>query len=406
MLLTLLLLSMVGIIVIYMYYNISNISDLKVKVITLTVSIFASTFKYFTLARLTAAFISLGLILLLRYTIAGGFHTNPLNIEEGLKIGIPAIILKIGIQGIIDYIFEDLGLRVWIENLWNGPRDNGKLVIGYNSSFECEAIKKPTDYQHLAAQSDNGGEGPSSYKDNVGEDSSSDIDCNSLSSSPSPTTTNPRSRMRFYMNKFDRLKAEYDEIDSDDSVDSILAFEGDRKRTKPNVKTKEVNLEPHGLERNKTKLELVEDVKGLQQIAVDRRRIAVEYDKDLETYRGAMKAIKKDVEDRTTKDFEYIERLTNKGWLFPTSEALKLNYRHTSMLKTRALDKANLAMDKALAAIKLHGLSNIMFKPNASSAVIESTEVNKLKNKFNADDDSDNNKPKRTKVSISNNEKK
>jgi hypothetical protein len=111
MLFALLLLSLIGIIVIYMYYNISNINDRKVKVIALTVSIFGSTLKHFTLARLTAAFISLGLILLLRYTIAGGFHTNPLNIEEALIIGVPAIILKLGIQGIVDYIFEDLGLR-------------------------------------------------------------------------------------------------------------------------------------------------------------------------------------------------------------------------------------------------------------------------------------------------------
>src|ERR1700712_1593829 len=111
MLLTFLLLSF-GITIIYFYYTLPKISERYAKVIALTVSLFASTSKHFTLPRLTAAFISLGLIILLRYTIAGGFHTNPLNIEEAFKIGIPAIILKIGIQGIIDYIFEDLGLRV------------------------------------------------------------------------------------------------------------------------------------------------------------------------------------------------------------------------------------------------------------------------------------------------------
>ena len=295
------------------------------------------------------------------------------------------------------------------------------MVIGYDSSLECEAIKKPTDYQHLTAQSDNGGEGPSGYKDNGGE-SPSDKDYNSLSSSPCPSPSPPSSptaspdsiararsdlRMKFYMDKYDKLKAEYDEIDSDDSVDTVLAFEGDRKRTKQNVNTEEVNLEPHGLGRNKTKEEIAEEVRGLQQMTIDRRRIAAKCDTDLENYRGAMKAIKKHVDDRTTKDLEYIERLTNKGWVYPTPEVLKLNYRYTSMLKTRALDKANLAIDKALAAIKFHGLTDMFFKPNASSsAVTESTSVNKLgKRKFNSDDGSDNNNSKRTKVSISNNEK-
>jgi hypothetical protein len=83
-----------------------------VKIVNIIRSIFASILKSFTLAKLTAAFISLFLVILLRYTIAGGFYTNPLNIEEALKIGIPAIFLRIGIQGIIDYIFEDLGLRI------------------------------------------------------------------------------------------------------------------------------------------------------------------------------------------------------------------------------------------------------------------------------------------------------
>jgi hypothetical protein len=100
-----------------MYYGLLKKSLKYANIISLTKSIFASILKSFTVAKLTAAFISLGLIILLRYTIAGGFYTNPLNIEEALKIGIPAIILKIGIQGLVDYIFEDLGLRIFIENL-------------------------------------------------------------------------------------------------------------------------------------------------------------------------------------------------------------------------------------------------------------------------------------------------
>jgi len=143
MLLTLLLLvPLVGIFIIYIYYNLSKFSAKYVNVISLTRSMFASTLKYFTITKLTAAFISLGLIILLRYTIAGGFYTNPLNIAEAFKIGIPAIFLKIGIQGIVDYIFEDLGLKILIENLWNGPKDSVKMVIGSNSSLDSEAIKK------------------------------------------------------------------------------------------------------------------------------------------------------------------------------------------------------------------------------------------------------------------------
>jgi hypothetical protein len=102
---------------IYTYYNLSKLSVKLIKVITLTRSIIISILKYFTIAKLTAAFISLGLIILLRYTIAGGFYTNPLNIQEALKIGIPAIIIRIGIQGMVDYIFEDLGLRIFIKSL-------------------------------------------------------------------------------------------------------------------------------------------------------------------------------------------------------------------------------------------------------------------------------------------------
>ena len=207
------------------------------------------------------------------------------------------------------------------------------------------------------------------------------------------------------MNKYYKLRDEYDEIDSDDSVDSIIGKKGDRRRSKGSMYDAEVTEKP-GLERDKTREELVEDVRGLLDIANDRRRFVAKCDTELKTYREAKKAINKDVEDRTAKDFENIERLTSKGWLHPTPEVLKLHYRHTKMLKTRALDKANLAVNKAFAGVNLFGLKDAIFKqPNAtSSAVTDSTEENKLdKRKFNSDDGSDNNNnSKRTKVSTFN----
>jgi hypothetical protein len=366
---TLLLIVLMGLFITYGYYNISKLSVRYVIIISLIRSILASILKSFTLAKLTAAFISLGLILLLRYTIAGGFYTNPLNIEEGLKIGIPAIILRIGIQGIIDYIFEDLGLRIWIEYIWNGPKDKGKMVIGHNYSFEGE--KKPTNYLYLTAQSDNGGEGPSNYQDNQASPASSP--------SPPPSSINRKKIKKLY--KF------IEEYGSDTTVSTVESSIDDRKKTKE---------------------ELVEDVKRLQDIIIDRKRATHQYTLELEMYKEARTALKKAVEDRTTEDLDAIQRVLDSGCDDPTLENVRKNIKNTSMLKKRSIDKAYLAGEKALGAVYHFELNDLIFKPG-SSAITESTDVEKSDNinkrKLDLDDDNDNDNSKQTRFKESNNKK-
>jgi len=333
-----------------------------VKIVNIIRSIFASILKSFTLAKLTAAFISLFLVILLRYTIAGGFYTNPLNIEEALKIGIPAIFLRIGIQGIIDYIFEDLGLRIWIESLWNGPKDSEKMTIGNNSSFE---EKKPVNYLYLATQSDNGGEGPSNYQDNKP---------NSTPSTPNPNTPPYNNSPSYY----DDIAYE-NAIHSDSTVSTVSSCEGGKPKTKE---------------------ELMVGVNKLKDIALERRRAAHQLSLDIEVYRKAMDVFKKKVEDRTAEDLDTIQRVINTGCDNPTPLNVFRNIKNSSILRTRYIDKAHLATYKAISAIDYFDLKDLMFKQLTSSyTALESTGVeeksdttNKRKRDF--DDDSDNNKSK------------
>jgi hypothetical protein len=369
-----LLIPLIGIfiITISMFYGFFNNGLRYVKVVYLIKSLFASILKSFTLAKLTAAFISLSLIILLRYTIAGGFYTNPLNIEETLKIGIPAIFLRIGIQGIIDYIFEDLGLRIFLENIWNGPKDSDKMTIGSNSDFQ---EKKPTNYLYLAAQSDNGGEGPSNYQNNKP---------NSAPTTPIPSTPADNNSPSYY----DKIAYE-DAFHTDSTVSTVSSCEGGNPRTKE---------------------ELMVDVNKLQDIATERRRAAHQFSLDIEVYKEATKVLNKKVEDRTAEDLEIIQRVINTGCDNPTLLNVQRNIKNSSILRARAIDKAHLAAQKALVAVSYFDLKDMVFKQpefpstlaessstlvEPSSTLVDSTEMeksnnlNKGKRKMDFNDDND-----------------
>jgi len=85
--------------------------------------------------------------------------------------------------------------------------------------------------------------------------------------------------------------------DSKTDVDPIKEFIGDRKKTKE---------------------ELVKEVNILRDRMIDLNRTAAKCTKDIENYRGAMKALHKKVEDRTTEDLEALQRVKNDGCENPT----------------------------------------------------------------------------------------
>ena len=122
-------------------------------------NIFVYIKRHFTFKNCLVAFISLSLIILLRYIINGGLITNPLEWKDAYQLGIPSIILKLSVKAFVDYIFEEYDFEEWIFTIWNGPnKDLNKIKMGYNIIVDKNSPYKTYNTMESAENNQAGGE--------------------------------------------------------------------------------------------------------------------------------------------------------------------------------------------------------------------------------------------------------
>jgi hypothetical protein len=323
--------------------------------------------KNFTLSRLTAAFLSLCLVLVLRYAIAGGFKINPLNVIEGLTIGIPTIIFRMGIQGIVDHVFYDLGLIIWIKNIWHGPDNSGKMTIGSISSSSYDEKKKPGSYLYLTADSDNGGEGPSNYQSNnsnneegpdnqnndtlnenisdkVGTQSNNNHSISDNDADPSNQVAAPLNQMAAPFNN---------DSDNDSGFKSNNTSEDASAYSSINsVHTNNTADEP------RTREELIALTRSLQDRALGYEAEAIGMGRQTDNFARGVRAYDKDPKSCTPNELRTAKWVENTVGDDLTKEELLRHYRHSSSYRDRAVAATNIARNKANASIVRHELTS------------------------------------------------
>ena len=99
--------------------------------------------RHFTLKNFVVAFISLSIVILLRYIINGGMITDPLQLKDAYILGITSIISKLSIKTIVDFYFD----KYELENILSRLRVNmdcyyHKMKMGENVIIDKKQLIK------------------------------------------------------------------------------------------------------------------------------------------------------------------------------------------------------------------------------------------------------------------------
>lgn len=118
--------------------------------------------RHFTLKNFVVAFISLSIVILLRYIINGGMVTDPLQLKDAYILGITSIISKLSIKTIVDFYFD----KYELENLLLRLREYMDSYYHKIKTGESVTIDKKEPIKIFNCMENNGGEGSSGTQSN------------------------------------------------------------------------------------------------------------------------------------------------------------------------------------------------------------------------------------------------
>lgn len=160
--------------IVRMFNKVSNVKPVESNLFWLTIcrkkisSFFSLIVKHFTLVKLISSFITLVLVLLIKYYFYGGF-INPCDLSQGFILGFSGLVFRLGILGLVEGLFEYYGLdsKLSLYDIIHKPllvsqsTDSG---ISYSPSppRPSSSSSAPTPYSSSFPGTDSTSSGPSS----------------------------------------------------------------------------------------------------------------------------------------------------------------------------------------------------------------------------------------------------
>ena len=94
-----------------MVIKIKNNTSLTLKISGINIKYLLKIFKFFTLEKIIGALFTLVILILFKHFYYGSLYISPMESLTLLECGIYSIIIKFCIQGLVDFIFLDLGFK-------------------------------------------------------------------------------------------------------------------------------------------------------------------------------------------------------------------------------------------------------------------------------------------------------